>query len=277
VADDRGAVRRADEQARSPGWRRASTKSSRTSAPARSTGAIRLRDLEPLVVKCRDGGRTVNVCVGARGQRQRGLLPRVARPRRRHRRGRSRLARLHARLDRARPQRREAGQLGRHPGLVDAIAATLAGAVWRRCGHPTSCATLDARAQERAAVRRDHDPHDLCSTRRRDEGALAAAVEQQLARALNKEIRPRTDVVGIFSGKLVKASRSVAAASRIAAASGKRCSSWATVRACCSCTAELLHQFLHPPRRDARQICIDDHRHERLLCPPPRLQQPVGE
>jgi hypothetical protein len=41
--------------------------------------------------------------------------------------------------------------------------------------------------------------------------------------------------------------------------------------------AELLHQLLHPPRRDAGEVGVRDHRHERLLGPPPRLQQPVGE
>jgi hypothetical protein len=40
---------------------------------------------------------------------------------------------------------------------------------------------------------------------------------------------------------------------------------------------ELLHQLLHPPRRDARKIRIGDHRHERLLRASPRLQQPVGK
>ena len=50
-----------------------------------------------------------------RGRGQPGRLPRVARPRRRHRRGRRRLARVRARLGRARPRRREAGQLRRAP------------------------------------------------------------------------------------------------------------------------------------------------------------------
>jgi hypothetical protein len=41
--------------------------------------------------------------------------------------------------------------------------------------------------------------------------------------------------------------------------------------------AQLLHQLLHPPRRDAGQVRVGDHRHERLLSPAARLQQPVRE
>jgi hypothetical protein len=40
---------------------------------------------------------------------------------------------------------------------------------------------------------------------------------------------------------------------------------------------ELLHQLLDPPGRDTGQVGIRDHRHERLLRPAPRLQQPVRE
>src|SRR5881397_708651 len=39
--------------------------------------------------------------------------------------------------------------------------------------------------------------------------------------------------------------------------------------------AEVLHQFLHPARGDAGEVRVGDHRHERLLGPAPRLQQPV--
>jgi hypothetical protein len=50
--------------------------------------------LDALEVKCREGGRTVNVCVRSRGRCQQGRLPRVARARRRHQRRRVRLAGL---------------------------------------------------------------------------------------------------------------------------------------------------------------------------------------
>jgi hypothetical protein len=41
--------------------------------------------------------------------------------------------------------------------------------------------------------------------------------------------------------------------------------------------SELLHQLLDPPGGDAGEVGFGDHRHERLLGPPPRLQQPVRE
>jgi hypothetical protein len=92
--DARAAARgRADEQrARSCGWPSHWTRSSRTSAAARSTRRppYPYLVLDALEVKCREGGRTFNVCV-VHGRRQRRRLPRVARARRRHQRGRRRL------------------------------------------------------------------------------------------------------------------------------------------------------------------------------------------
>jgi hypothetical protein len=41
--------------------------------------------------------------------------------------------------------------------------------------------------------------------------------------------------------------------------------------------AELPDELLHPPRGDAGQVGVGDHRHERLLGAPARLQQPIGE
>ena len=41
--------------------------------------------------------------------------------------------------------------------------------------------------------------------------------------------------------------------------------------------AELLHELLDTAGGDAGEVGVGDHRHERLLGPPPRLQQPVGE
>ncbi len=89
--------------------------------------------LDALVVKCREGGRTVNVCVvHAVGVNKR-RLPRVARPRRRHRRGRRRLARLRPRPRRARPRRREARQLGRPPRPRRRDRRDAARRAWQRC------------------------------------------------------------------------------------------------------------------------------------------------
>src|SRR5262249_55182072 len=41
--------------------------------------------------------------------------------------------------------------------------------------------------------------------------------------------------------------------------------------------AELLDQLLHPAGRDTGEVGVGDHRHERLLRPAARLQQPVRE
>jgi transposase-like protein len=70
---------------------------------------------DALVVKCREGGRTVNVCVVHAVGVNRGRLPRVARPRRRHGRRRGGLARVPAFAGRARPQRRQARHQRRAP------------------------------------------------------------------------------------------------------------------------------------------------------------------
>ncbi len=40
---------------------------------------------------------------------------------------------------------------------------------------------------------------------------------------------------------------------------------------------ELLHELLHPPGRHAGEVGVGDHRHERLLRTPARLQQPIRE
>ena len=69
----------------------------------------------------------------ARRRRQPGRLPRVARPRRRHRRGRRRLARLPPLAGRRGLAGVKLVSSDAHPGLVDAIAATLPGACWQRC------------------------------------------------------------------------------------------------------------------------------------------------
>src|SRR5262249_35124336 len=41
--------------------------------------------------------------------------------------------------------------------------------------------------------------------------------------------------------------------------------------------AELPDELVDPPRRDASEVGVGDHGHERLLGPPTRLQKPVGE
>jgi putative transposase len=86
---------------------------------------------DALVRKVREGGRVVNVhALIAVGVNARGL-PRNPRYRRRHRRGRRRLADVLAVADRPWPFRGKLVTGGAHAGLVAAIGATLAGATWQ--------------------------------------------------------------------------------------------------------------------------------------------------
>ena len=136
------ARRRADlARARSPGWRRASTRSSRTSAPGRSTAALPVRDLRRAggqVPRGRPHGQRLR---RARGRRQPRRLPRVARPRRRHHRGRRRLARLPALPRRARPRRRPAGHLATRTPASSTRSPRRCPALPGSAAARTSCAT----------------------------------------------------------------------------------------------------------------------------------------
>ena len=193
---------------------------------------------DALVVKCREGGRTVNVCVvhavGVNGDGFResfGLDVVTAED------GAAWLAFLRSLVARGLSGVRLATS-DAHPGLVDAIAATLPGAAWQRCRThamrnlltrvPKSTQSFVATMVRTIFAQPDaatvHEQHrrivDQLQTRFPEAAALLeeAAVDllaftsfpkehwRQLwsnnsLERLNKEIRRRTDVVGIFPNR----------------------------------------------------------------------------
>ncbi|HXL42520.1 MAG TPA: IS256 family transposase [Gaiellaceae bacterium] len=190
---------------------------------------------DALVVKCREGGRTVNVCVvHAVGVNRDGFRESLGLDVVTAEDGAAWLAFLRSLVARGLNGVRLATS-DAHPGLVDAIAATLPGSAWQRCRThamrnlltrvPKSAQSFVATMVRTIFAQPDsatvHEQHlrivDQLATRFPEAAALLEEAAPDLLaftafpkehwrqlwsnnslERLNKEIRRRTDVVGIF-------------------------------------------------------------------------------
>src|SRR3984893_18508373 len=194
--------------------------------------------LDALVVKCREGGRTVNVCVvHAVGVNKDGFRESLGLDVVTAEDGAAWLAFLRSLVARGLSGVRLVTS-DAHPGLVDAIAATLPGAAWQRCRThamrnlltrvPKSAQSFVATVVRTIFAQPDaqtvHEQHrrivDQLQTRFPEAAALLEEAAADLLaftsfpkehwrqlwsnnslERLNKEIRRRTDVVGIFPNR----------------------------------------------------------------------------
>ncbi len=194
--------------------------------------------LDALVVKCREGGRTVNVCVvHAVGVNRDGFRESLGLDVVTAEDGAAWLAFLRGLLARGLAGVKLVSS-DAHPGLVDAIAATLPGAAWQRCRThfmrnlltrvPKSAQSFVATMVRTIFAQPDaatvHEQHGRIVDQLQDRFPEAAALLEEAGpdllaftgfpkehwrqlwsnnslERLNKEIRRRTDVVGIFPNR----------------------------------------------------------------------------